>query len=289
MKAYRVIVGILALLALLFVNSTNSALAQQRGGRRGVLASLTEEQRVQIRELIKSMRESESAPEDIRVAVREKLKEWGIELPDRRGPRPRPGRNLRAKLTEEQRAELGELVRSMKESGASWREIRAAVGEKLKEWGIRPPKRPGRGLRAKLTEEQRAAIREKVRELRETGASREEIRAAVREMLEGWGIKPPGSADQGTASKAVPTGVSYSYPNPFNPVTTIAYDLPEPSDVKLRIYSVTGQEVATLVSDHQQPGHYEVTWDASGFANGVYIYRLEAGQLMETGRMVLLK
>ena len=78
-------------------------------------------------------------------------------------------------------------------------------------------------------------------------------------------------------------------PNPFNPVTTIAYDLPEPSGVTLTIYTITGQEVTTLVSAHQEAGRYEVTWDANAFANWIYFYRLEAGEFVETRRTVLLR
>jgi len=78
-------------------------------------------------------------------------------------------------------------------------------------------------------------------------------------------------------------------PNPFNPVTTLGYDLPEASDVTLTIYTVTGQQVATLVSGPQEAGHYEVVWDASACANGIYLYRLEAGGFKETRRMALIK
>ena len=80
-----------------------------------------------------------------------------------------------------------------------------------------------------------------------------------------------------------------NYPNPFNPVTTVAYNLPEASDVRLTIYTVTGQCVATLVSGHQEAGHYELVWDGSGLANGIYFYRLEAGEFAETRRMVLME
>jgi len=58
-------------------------------------------------------------------------------------------------------------------------------------------------------------------------------------------------------------------PNPFNPVTTIAYDLLEANDVTLVIYTITGRRVATLVSGHKEARHYEVTWDGSEFGNGI--------------------
>ena len=91
--------------------------------------------------------------------------------------------------------------------------------------------------------------------------------------------------------REIPTAykLHQNHPNPFNPSTTIAYDLSEASHVRLTIYSIAGQRVATLMSAHQEAGHYEVTWNGSGFANGVYLYRLEAGDFVETQRMVLLK
>ena len=78
-------------------------------------------------------------------------------------------------------------------------------------------------------------------------------------------------------------------PNPFNPLTTIAYDLPKASAVTFTVYNVTGQKVATLMSARQQAGRHTVVWDASAFANGVYLYRLEAGEFVATKRMLLLK
>lgn len=84
-------------------------------------------------------------------------------------------------------------------------------------------------------------------------------------------------------------GLADNYPNPFNPVTTIAYDLAAPGLVRLAIYTVTGQRVATLVSAHQQAGRYQAIWDAHGQASGIYLYRLEAGAFSQTKRMLLLK
>ena len=65
-----------------------------------------------------------------------------------------------------------------------------------------------------------------------------------------------------------------NYPNPFNPTTAISYQLKALSNVELSIYNILGQKVATLVDRRQEAGEYEVEWDASGFASGVYIYRL---------------
>jgi hypothetical protein len=80
-----------------------------------------------------------------------------------------------------------------------------------------------------------------------------------------------------------------SYPNPFNPATTIHYAVPSAGPVTLRVFDVTGREVATLDEGMRQPGRYAVTWDASNLAGGVYFYRLSAAGFMETRSMVLLK
>jgi len=65
-----------------------------------------------------------------------------------------------------------------------------------------------------------------------------------------------------------------NYPNPFNPSTLINYQIPVSINVKLVIYDVLGREVATLVNEKQQPGKYQVTFDASNYASGVYFYKL---------------
>ena len=80
-----------------------------------------------------------------------------------------------------------------------------------------------------------------------------------------------------------------NYPNPFNPSTTIAFDLPERAFVSLRIYDILGKEVARLVNDFQSPGYHAVPFDASGFASGVYFYRLSAGSFHDARKLLLLR
>jgi hypothetical protein len=80
-----------------------------------------------------------------------------------------------------------------------------------------------------------------------------------------------------------------NYPNPFNPTTTISYDLPVRSRVKLTVYNILGQEVATLVDSEQEPGRYDVKFDAIGLPSGVYFYRLEAGKFVDVKKMILVK
>ena len=83
--------------------------------------------------------------------------------------------------------------------------------------------------------------------------------------------------------------LSQNYPNPFNPETTISYDLPVASDVKIVIYNLMGQEVRRWDIQGQPAGNHRVRWDASSFASGVYLYRLQAGDFVQTRKMVLLK
>jgi len=83
--------------------------------------------------------------------------------------------------------------------------------------------------------------------------------------------------------------LSQNYPNPFNPSTTIRYELPSRTDVVLKIFDLLGQEVATLVDEEKTAGRYEVLWHAARTASGVYFYRLQSGEFVETKKLVLLK
>lgn len=80
-----------------------------------------------------------------------------------------------------------------------------------------------------------------------------------------------------------------NFPNPFNPKSMINYELGIRNFVKLKVYDALGNEVATLVNEKKNAGSYSVEFDGSGFASGVYFYKLEAGEFVETKRMILLK
>jgi hypothetical protein len=80
-----------------------------------------------------------------------------------------------------------------------------------------------------------------------------------------------------------------NYPNPFNPLTTISYSIPVAGDVQLKVFDITGREVATLVNSRQNAGSYAVAWDGSASASGIYLYRISVGNLSYAGRMVLMK
>ncbi len=80
-----------------------------------------------------------------------------------------------------------------------------------------------------------------------------------------------------------------NYPNPFNPRTTIRYEIPEPSYVKLIVYGILGQVVSTLVNEKKPAGNYTVQFDGSGLTSGVYFYRLQAGNFIQTKKFILIK
>jgi hypothetical protein len=80
-----------------------------------------------------------------------------------------------------------------------------------------------------------------------------------------------------------------NYPNPFNAKTVIKYQLPNTTDVNLTIYDITGRNIAVLVNEQKQPGYYEVTFDASNLASGIYFYQLRAGEFISSKKLVLLK
>jgi hypothetical protein len=80
-----------------------------------------------------------------------------------------------------------------------------------------------------------------------------------------------------------------NYPNPFNAQTVIEYQLPVNATVKLEVYNLLGEKVATLVNGAEEAGYRSVTWDASEVSSGLYFYKLTAGDCSETKRMMLIK
>jgi hypothetical protein len=80
-----------------------------------------------------------------------------------------------------------------------------------------------------------------------------------------------------------------NYPNPFNSSTTIRFILPESQNVQLTIYDLLGRQVQVLLDEYKPAATHTLTYDASGLTCGVYFYRLQAGDVIEIKRMVLLK
>jgi uncharacterized repeat protein (TIGR01451 family) len=80
-----------------------------------------------------------------------------------------------------------------------------------------------------------------------------------------------------------------NHPNPFNPVTTISFGLPDAGMVKLAVYDLLGRQVAELVNGYRPAGQHEISFDAGNLSSGIYVYRLEAGNFSGTQKMVLMK
>ncbi len=103
----------------------------------------------------------------------------------------------------------------------------------------------------------------------------------------------------GNDDKSIKTNFSLeqSYPNPFNPTTTIKFEISNvgdakfasPTNVSLKIYDLLGNEIATLVNEQKQPGNYEVTFDGSNLSSGVYFYKLQTGNFVATKKMIMSK
>ncbi|MCK4689130.1 MAG: T9SS type A sorting domain-containing protein, partial [Candidatus Marinimicrobia bacterium] len=114
---------------------------------------------------------------------------------------------------------------------------------------------------------------------------------------------PYGAGDYGTpGAQNFPVGITentlksptqfslyQSYPNPFNLVTTISYQLPKSGFVNLSIYNTKGQLVKTLVNKQIQSGYHSIKWDGSSNVSGVYFYRISAGDYSAIDKCILLK
>ncbi len=120
----------------------------------------------------------------------------------------------------------------------------------------------------------------------------------------GSGVNPPGTTAppiRFTFLVANPSGISgneekptefklyNNYPNPFNPATTIKFDLPRRSFVEITVYDITGKKIKTLVNVEMEADSYETQWNGSDYSSGIYMYNIQAGGFSETKLMILLK
>jgi hypothetical protein len=108
-------------------------------------------------------------------------------------------------------------------------------------------------------------------------------------IISGVEFGDPSSAGQDTDSELSSFSLSQNYLNLFNPSTIIKYQIPEVSFVKITLYDVLGNKIATLVNEEKPAGNYEVEWNASYLLSCVYFYQLKAGSFIQTKKMVLLK
>lgn len=83
--------------------------------------------------------------------------------------------------------------------------------------------------------------------------------------------------------------LEHNYPNPFNPSTTIRFQVPNSSFVNLKVYDILGREIATLLNEEKATGSYELNWNAANLPSGVYFYKLNAENFVETKKMILIK
>ncbi len=102
-------------------------------------------------------------------------------------------------------------------------------------------------------------------------------------------VEGPVAVAEDTKTIPLEFALHQNYPNPFNPRTLIKYQLPVTSQVELSIYGVLGQKVAKLASEQQSAGYYEVEWDGSDLASGLYFVEMKAGDFTKVNKAVLLK
>jgi plastocyanin len=80
-----------------------------------------------------------------------------------------------------------------------------------------------------------------------------------------------------------------NFPNPFNPSTTISFDIPSPTHVSIKVYNLIGEMIATIADENMSAGSYSMVWNAASIPSGVYFYRLNAGQFTQTRKLMVLK
>lgn len=97
------------------------------------------------------------------------------------------------------------------------------------------------------------------------------------------------TTDDETNRKVYTYSLSQNYPNPFNPSTTISYSIKEAGLVQLKVFDILGKEVTELVNKNQEPGNYNLTFDASNLPSGIYFYRLTSGNYSAIKKLILLK
>ena len=116
-------------------------------------------------------------------------------------------------------------------------------------------------------------------------------RSEVMERILTWLAGPVGVKGRGEDPEHFPRALALSqnFPNPFNPVTTIHFALPQAGQVRLVVYNYLGQQVAELANGFHQPGFYAATFDGRNLASGIYFYRITTGQFTDLKKMVLVK
>lgn len=121
------------------------------------------------------------------------------------------------------------------------------------------------------------------------GVGAAQLRAILQRDFAQLPITGASSVNDDMLPKPTRFELAQNYPNPFNPTTTIRYQLPISTTVKLSVFDMLGRELTTLVNARQPAGTYQVNFNASGLASGVYLYRLTTPEFIETKKMMLVK
>jgi hypothetical protein len=97
------------------------------------------------------------------------------------------------------------------------------------------------------------------------------------------------SANTGMSTNPTAFALYQNYPNPFNPITNIRYGVPNRSHVTLTVFNALGQEVVQLVNGDMEAGYHEVQFEGKNLSSGVYFYRMQAGDFVQTRKFVLVR
>ena len=109
-------------------------------------------------------------------------------------------------------------------------------------------------------------------------------------IIDNWlNFIPVGVEDESESGLVNSYQLNQNYPNPFNPSTIISYSIPNPGFVTLKVYDLLGREVQTLVNEFQSAKTYSISFDASDLSSGVYLYKLRAGDFLDSRKMILIK
>ena len=184
----------------------------------------------------------------------------------------------RLDLTEAQQTQLKEIRTTYHEAVRAWREAHPdATREEKQAYRAEQRDAMKADVEAVLTPEQVVRL------------ERLKARAKKRFQERHGDTNAQQRSEDEDAAPAESTFGLENYPNPFNPSTEIQFTLPEASRVTLAVYDVQGREVARLLDGQQEAGPHTVTFTAADLPTGTYIYRLTAGAVTESGRMVLMK
>lgn len=117
----------------------------------------------------------------------------------------------------------------------------------------------------------------------------ETVREIADSEIEFTGINSEKNNISSSADFPKEFSLAQNFPNPFNPVTKISFEIPASGFVNLKIYDITGREISSLVNENLNAGTYNVQFDGAGYASGVYFYKITAGNFSEIRKMFLIK